>query len=305
MGAMQRSDLWLLLFLALLWGTAFAFISAGLEYFSPVFFAALRFDLAGAFLMAAALARRRGSLLPIGARQWGAVVVAGAMMTGAYHALLFVGQRETTASIAAVIVGLSPLMTVGFSRMLLREDRVGRGGLAGLVLGFAGIVLLASLKGGSLLDARGVGELLVVAAIASWALGSVIVKRLHHGMDTVNFAAWQTTVGAVLLHATALLLEGAGTASNAPRAVASLAYLALVSSGVGFLIYFHLIQRIGPIRVNLVSNISPVFATLAGLLFLEQRVELRAILAFALIALGFSMVVRTPRSAEDAGRVRP
>lgn len=302
----RRAELALLLLLALLWGTAFAFISLGLEYFSPVFFAALRFDLAGSFLLATALLRGRAPLLPSGPRQWLAVVIAGALMTGAYHAFLFWGQRETTASVAAVIVGLSPLLTVGFSRLLLHDDRVGVRGLLGLVLGFAGIVLLASLKEGSLLDARGVGELLVVAAIASWALGSVLVKRTGHGMDTVNFAAWQTVVGAVLLHTSALLLEGGGRASAEPAALLALVYLAIVSSGFGFLIYFTLIQRVGPIRVNLVSNIAPVFATLAGVSFLDQPLELRAMLAFALIALGFSMVVLAPGSRpEDPRGVRP
>lgn len=309
-GPVRAADLALLVFLGMLWGTAFMFISLGLDSFSPLLFAALRFDISGAVLLAMALVRRKGSLLPRGGAQWAAIAAAGVFNVAAYHGFLFWGQQFTTAGIAAVIVGLNPVLTTVFSRALLRDERVGLLGYGGLALGFGGIALLATLKPGSLLDARGVGELMVVLAIASWALGSVLVKRTNHGMDVFAFIAWHSFAGAVLLHALALGLEGGGRAVFESEGLASLLYLAVVSSGFGFIIYFTLLARVGPIRLNLVSHIAPVFATLAGFLVLAEAFEVRAGLAFALIAAGFALVVRPPPKdrapvASPAARIEP
>lgn len=202
---LRAQDLALVLALGAIWGTAFMFISLGLESFPPLLFAALRFDISALTLAALALTlgRGKGPLLPRGRAQWLAVGIAGLLNVAAYHAFLFWGQQFTTAGIAAVIVGLNPVLTTVFSRALLDDERVGKGGLLGLALGLGGIVLLASLKPGSLLDAQGIGELAVVVAIAAWALGSVLVKKSKHGMDTFAFIAWHSFAGAALLHATA------------------------------------------------------------------------------------------------------
>jgi drug/metabolite transporter (DMT)-like permease len=225
--------------------------------------------------------------------QWTAIVIAAVLNVGAYHAFLFWGQRFTSEVVASVIVGLNPIVTTALSRWLLTDERVGWGGLVGLALGLSGIVVLAALKGGeSLLDARGIGELAVVAAIASWSMGSILVRRSKHGMDVFAFTAWQMLVGAVFLHATSLALEHGEQPTWDATGVGALLYLAIVSSALGFLVYFTLLERIGPIRSNLVSHIAPIFAALAGVLVLQETLELRAFVAFGLIVAGFGLVAR-------------
>ena len=290
-GRLAGANLLLLLLLGALWGTAFMFITLGLPSFSPVLFAALRFDVAGAALLLIAL-WRRAPMRPASRAQWAAIGVAAVLNVGAYHALLFWGQRFTSPAVAAVIVGLNPVITTVLSTWLLTDERVGWHGVVGLALGFMGIVALAALKGGGLLDLRGVAELAVIGAIASWSLGSILVRRTRHGMDVFAFTAWQMLVGAALLHVAALAFDRPYFATwNAPG-VASLLYLALVSSSLGFVLYFTLLERIGPIRANLVSHVAPVFAALAGWVVLGSEVEPRAFVAFALIVAGFGLVAR-------------
>lgn len=303
-GRLAGRNLGLLLVLAALWGTAFMFITLGLPSYSPLLFAALRFDIAGGVLLIVALARR-SPLWPRGGAQWAAIGVAATLNVGAYHALLFWGQRFTTPAIAAVIVGLSPILTTVMSRALLTDERVGWRGTVGLVVGLLGVIALATLRPGCVsifddpagalacvTDARGLGELAVLAAIASWALGGILVRRSKHGMDLFAFTAWQMLVGAVALHVGALVLDRPYFASWDASGVVSLLYLAIVSSSLGFLIYFTLLERLGPIRVNLVSQIAPVFAALAGWMVLGAPVEPRAFIGFLLIAAGFGLVAR-------------
>ncbi|HEX2022564.1 MAG TPA: DMT family transporter [Candidatus Thermoplasmatota archaeon] len=307
-GRLAGGNLVLLLTLGAMWGVAFAFISIGLESFSPVLFAAYRFDVAGACVLAIALwrASRSGkgwaSLRPATGAQWTAIGVAAALNVGAYHALLFWGQAFTTPAIAAVIVGLNPILTTVFSRALLEDERVGAAGALGLALGLGGILILATFKEGSLLDARGIGELACLGAIASWSVGSILVRRTRHGMDVFAFTAWQMLAGAALLHLSALAIEPGRFAVWDAPGVASLLYLAVVSSAVGFLIYFTLLERLGPIRTNMVSHVAPVFAATAGFaaqaggLLDAAAFEWRALAAFALIAAGFGLVAREPRA---------
>lgn len=304
-GRLAGRNLALLIGLAALWGTAFMFISLGVDegrmfHDAPVLFAALRFDIAGLVVLGIALARR-ADMRPKSRAQWAAILIAAVLNVGAYHAFLFWGQRFTTEVVASVIVGLNPIITTVFSRALLTDERVGWGGAVGLALGLSGIVALAVLKGGeTLLDARGLGELAIIGAIASWSLGSILVRRTRHGMDVFAFTAWQMLVGAALLHATALGMERDVLVPWRTEGVVSLLYLAIVSSALGFLVYFTLLERVGPIRSNLVSHVAPIFAAAAGVLVLHDAIEPRALLAFALIVAGFGLVARPAPDARKS-----
>src|SRR3990172_3621624 len=127
-GGIGSIDLALLLLLGGLWGTAFLFIPVGLRSFSPILFVAIRFDIVGLVLFVLAFVHRAGSLVPRGRREWTAIVVAAAFNVAGYHALLFWGQQFTTAGVAAIIVGLNPVLTTVFSRALLADERGGAGG---------------------------------------------------------------------------------------------------------------------------------------------------------------------------------
>lgn len=299
-------DVATLLFLGVLWGTAFVFITIGLESFSPLLLVALRFDITGLVMLGIAAVRRKGSLRPRGRAQWTAIAVAAVFNVTGYHALLFIGQENTAAGLAAIIVGMNPVLTTVFSRALLKDERVGAGGVLGLALGMAGIVLIVALNPGGL-DVRGVSEVLIAGAIVSWSLGSVLVRRTRHGLDVFTFVAWHSLAGAGILHALSLLAEGGGRAVFDLWGVISLLYLAVASSALGFAIYFTLLGRIGPIRLNFVSPIAAAVAAVGGLLALGEPVELRAIGAFALIASGLVLVTRpeiTRRIAASVVRLR-
>jgi drug/metabolite transporter (DMT)-like permease len=288
--------------LSLFWGLGFVFIKIGLDSFSPLAQGAARYYIAGAVLLVVAAVRGR-RLLPRDARSWAAVLVAAVLNTFGYTALLNWGEQYTTAGIVAVIVGLNPVITTVFTRAILPEDRVGVAGLAGLGLGLAGIVALVGLKPGQLLDAQGLGELAVVAAIASWALGSVVVRRLSHTMDLFAFVGWNILLGGVICHLGALAFEGGGRWVLDAPGIESILYLAIFSSAAGFALYYTLLHRVGPIRTNLVSHLAPIVTNVTGFVVLKNPFEWRALLAFALILSGFVLVARhrpVPPPVEEA-----
>lgn len=286
----SSANLVLLVLLSVIWGTAFLFIDLGLDDFSPVLYAALRFDIAGPVLFIAAYAWLRRDAIPRGRAQWSAVAATSLLNILGYHALLYWGQQYTLEAIAAVIVSLNPILATVFSRALLKDERVGLLGAVGLGLGFGGILLLELLRSGAPLDLKGAGELAVVGAIICWALGTVVSRRIDHKLKPATLTAWQMLVGALLLHVVALAMEGGGRATWTPVGVGSLVYLALLSSAFGYFLFFFLVQRMGPIRTTVVSTLTPISATIAGVLVLADPVEPRMLIAFALIVVSFAMV---------------
>ncbi|QSW99127.1 DMT family transporter [Haloterrigena alkaliphila] len=279
--------------LATAWGSAFVAISAGLEYFPPVLFAALRYDVAG-MLMLAYAAYAVDDWLPRGRGEWSLVAVGAVLLIGAYHALLFVGQQHTTAAAAAIVVSLSPVLTAGFARLLVPSDALSPVGIVGLLIGLLGVGVIARPDPSNLLTADVVATLLVFGAAAAFALGSVLTRRIDATLPIEAMEAWSMIGGALLMHVISLALGEPIEPSTwtHPEAIGALAYLSLVASAVGFLLYFDLLERLGAVEINMVSYVAPIVAALVGWLYLSEVVDAPTALGFGLIAVGFVLVKR-------------
>jgi len=287
-------NLALFIVLAAVWGSAFMAIKVGLDYFPPVLFAALRYDVAGLFMLAYAawavedpIPRTRGELA--------LVAIGSVLLIAAYHAFLFVGETDpaVTSAVAAVVVSSSPVLTSGFARAFLPTERLTPAGVAGLLLGLVGVAVLAGVDPGNLLGGGTGAKLLVLLAAASFALGSVLTRAVDAEMPVEAMEAWSMLGGAVIMHGVAVGLgESVGDVVWATEAVLALAYLALAASALGFLIYFTLLDRLGPVEINLVSYVAPVFAALSGWLFLDEVVGVPTVVGFLCIFAGFLLVKR-------------
>jgi drug/metabolite transporter (DMT)-like permease len=295
----------LLLFCALAaaWGSAFMAIKAGLgepgnpAYFfdAPVLFAAVRYDIAGILMLGyAAWAVDRWR--PRGRSEWLLVAVGAVFLIAGYHALLFIGERGTTSAAAAVIVSLSPVLTTAFARALLPQERLTVVGLVGMVLGLVGVAILARPDPANLVGSR--FEALVFGATLCFALGSVLTRRLDTDLPIETMEAWSMVGGAALMHALSVGLGESVSGLPPLRATVALVYLAVVASAAGFLIYFDLLERLGPIEINLVSYVAPVFAAVAGFLFLQEVIDGPTVLGFLVILVGFLLIKRREIRAE-------
>ncbi len=297
---MSRRNVALFLVLAAVWGSAFTVIKAGLAYFPPVLFAALRYDLAGLLMLAyAVVAVERWR--PRGREEWWVVAVGSVLVIAGYHAFLFVGQQFTTSAAAAVIVGLNPVLTTAFARGLVPTERLTTGGAAGLAVGLAGVVVLARPDPANLLALdRGVG--LVLAATVSFSLGSVLTQRSEADLPIETLEAWSMLGGAAVMHGVSVALaEPVAGVRPTPAALAALAYLAVVASAAGFLIYFDLLDRLGSVEINLVSYATPVVAAITGVLLLAEVPTVATAVGFVAVLVGFALLKRRALRRELGG----
>ena len=295
----------LFVLLSALWGFSFVAARAALPYIPPVPLAALRFDIV-AVVMVTYATSTTDRWYPQTRQEWWSIVVGGALFVAAHHALLFAGQQYVTSAVAGVVVSLDPILAAGLTWLLLADERPDRLGIVGLVFGLLGVAIIAN-PGVESVDATtmlGVG--LVFLSAAAFALGAVLTRRFRTDLPVQTMQAWMMVVGAPLLHLVAVVLPTPGLEAIewTTPALLGLAYLALIAGAGGYLLYFVLLDRIGPVEVNLIGYAAPVFAAIGGWVVLGETIALRTVLGFVVITAGFGLVKHEALAAE-LGRLQP
>lgn len=283
-------NLTLFLLLSGMWGASFMAIKAGLVFYPPVLYAAIRFYIAGSLMLTATVIET-DYWYPKEKQGWCTVFISAFLMFMAYHVFLYIGELSTTSAVAAIIVSLSPLLTSGFSRALLPSEPVTLWDLVGILLGLCGIGLITRPRASNLLSPSLLGKGFVFVAVASYALGSVILRRINSKLPQKTLIAWSMLLGAMMMHVISLLRREALTSFQWKlSSLLPVLYLSLVSGFFGYFIYFDLLERLGPLEINLVSFLTPVFASITGWFFLGERIEIVTVMGFFVIFAGFLLI---------------
>jgi drug/metabolite transporter (DMT)-like permease len=277
-------------------GGTFVAATAGLDYFPPLLFVALRFDVGALVLVGYVVARfPREQWLPRTGRDVAGILAAGVFAVGLTNAFIFLGQQYTTSGVGSIVYSLNPILTPALAALALSDERLSRTGAIGLFVGFLGVALVVGVDPASLLGGALLGKALLFAAATSGALGSVLIRRADSSLGSTVRTAWAVPVGALLCH---LLSFGAGERLAAvtwtPSAVAALAYVGIFSGALAYIAYFGLLREVGAIRGNLVFYVVPIVATLGGWLLLGEVLSARTLLGFAVIFLGFTILGSDP-----------
>ncbi|WP_338742094.1 DMT family transporter [Haloplanus salilacus] len=299
LGRYRNAGLFVLL--GALFGSSFVAIKAGLETLPPVFFAALRFDVAAPLLLLYA-AWRHDAWVPRCRADLAGLVVGAVTIVAVNNGLLFLGQRTITPAAASVMYSLNPILSPAAAVVLLGQ-RLDARGVVGIGLGLVGVVVIVQPSPETLTAGSTLGQLYVLAAAAGIAVGSVLMRRIDATLDSVPLTAWAMALGATLLHAWSYGLgeSAAGTPTTWALAL-SVLVVGVPATAVAYPIYFTLIRRIGPVRTNLVAYVVPLFAALTGWLLLGEPVTLATVVGFCIVVAGVSLLERRV-VATELGRV--
>jgi len=294
-------DLGLFVALTAMWGGAFPAVEAALPHVPPLLIAAVRFDLAGLFMLGYALTATdrwrpstRGDAL--------AIAAGGALFIPVGQGIWYVGQELTTSALSGLMTGLIPLFTAAWSWVLVPEDRVSGKSLAGLGIGFVG-VLLVMVPGSASLFSEGVlGKLIIFVAAIGTALGSVLIRRAENGISTPAVTAWSMLLGAGLMHALSPAIgEAPGDVTITATVVLALGYLTVVSTALAYVVYFTLLARRSAVEINLIHYLFPLVAVVAGYALFDEALSPSAFAGFVVIAAGFGVLKRRAIVAELVG----
>jgi drug/metabolite transporter (DMT)-like permease len=279
---MSRRHLAMLVGLAAIWGSSFMFIEIAIRDLAPATVILLRVALGG--LTLALYVRfagyRVGSLRPY----VGPLAVLGALSTALPFFLIAWGQQYIDSGLAAILNASSPLFTAVFALSLDRSQRVTGLRLAGVLLGFAGVVLLVGFElGGG--ERAVVGGLAVVAASACYGSGALYAGRRFNGLPPA-LVAFGTLVWATLI---ALPLGAAQASAPGWDSLLAVLYLGLAATGAAYLIYYGLIAGAGASRAILVTYLAPALALVYGAVLLDEQITALALIGLALVLAGVAL----------------
>jgi len=286
---MKPRDLADLVLLAALWGASFLFIRLGALEFGAVPLAALRCLGAALFLLPILLLRGQGAALRA---RWRALAWVGVVNSALPFSLYGVALLAINAGLSAIFNAATPLWAAAIGALWLHE-RLGRTRVLGLCIGLAGVAGLAWSKAGFSANEHGVSAALAIAACllatALYGYGGNFTKKHLSGVPPMALATGSQLSAAVLLALPAWLLRPA----TLPSAIAwvSLALLAILCTGLAYILYFRLIVRTGPTNAAAVTFLIPAFAAVFGWLFLGEAITSSMLIGGAVILAGTALAM--------------
>ncbi|KYH24709.1 putative DMT superfamily transporter inner membrane protein [Halalkalicoccus paucihalophilus] len=276
---------------ALVMGVGYVAIGVGTETVPPPLLAAFRFDASASILLTYAFVR--GRWRPRTTADVLAIVVLGEFVLAGTVGFLFAGQQYITVSIAAVVMGLGPIVTVPFAYLLVPGERLSRADLVGVALGFCGVAIVANPLPAEATTGSAVGIAFICCAVLSSSLGGVLLSRLETDLSMLSLTGWGALLGGVTLHLVSVGLgETGGAIAWTPTSIAALVYLGVVVGIGGYTALLSLLAEVGPTRTSLTSFASPVVAIIAGWLVLGEAVTVLTLVGFLVVTVGFVVLNR-------------
>ena len=241
----------------------------------------------------------RGEHVPLNWRQLQPMIMLGILNHVVPFALITWGQQSVPSGIAAVLTATAALFTLVFAHFAFDDERITRRRLIGLMTGFFGVVMLASRSwtGSSIQTDNLVGMGAVVLAAAFYAMGGTYGRGVVRGnMNPLVIAAGALTSAAILSGILMLAAPVFGGEAMTPfneihgTALLSLLLLGIVNTGLAHLMYYWVLRELGAARTSMASYFAPLVGLSLGVLFLNERIDVRMILGALMILGGIAIV---------------
>jgi drug/metabolite transporter (DMT)-like permease len=275
------------------WGGSFLGIREVVAVLPPFFAAGVRFLCAGALLLlyAAVASRKSREALVITRRQWVSTVLIGFVMFTCEYACLFWAEQRISSGIASVISATIPVWIFAGEVYLLRTQRITAKSLAGIALGFLGVIVLTWQS--TRADAAGSSLAMLVALVGTfcWAGGTLLSRKLALPESRVISAGWQMATGGAMLFAVSAIagefhhLPMAAVVFS-PRIVIAMSYLIGAASILAFTAYVWLLGHEPMGRVASYAYVNPVVALALGAWLVAEHLTLLQIFGSGLVLVG-------------------
>lgn len=287
---MPRYIYLLLTTVSFLWGTSFAAAKICLTELDPLALVVLRFTIASV-IFALILVRLRGA----GTIAWTdlpAFFIMGFFGITSYFYIQFTGLTYTTSIHSALLIATSPIM-VAIMGAALHVERLSRMALGGIVVAFVGVALVITQGHPASLEAGGVkGDLMLLSNAVVWAGLTLYGKKILEKYRPLVVMAYMHICGTLLLIPMALI-PGFFPANLAEQifsiswpVIAAALYLAMLCSVYAYYIWYAGVDTIGAVRTSVFSYLNPVFAMLAGVLFLGEQASWATVVGGGLVIAG-------------------
>lgn len=288
--------------LAAIWGSSFLFIKVGIRELHPAYVALGRVVTGAVTLMVLLLVLR--DRLPRHPRLWVHLVVLGAVGVAIPFTLFGYGELRVPSLLAGIWNATTPLVALPLAALLFRTERLTGRKVSGILLGFAGVLVVLGVwqgVGGAALT----GQLMCFAAASCYGIAIPYQKRFIAGYpaSTLSITAAQLLAATAVLAVVAPLVAGAPPAvtSLSSEVVASVVTLGALSTGIAFMIHLRNNRLVGASAASMVTYLIPVFAVLVGVVVLGESLTWFQPLGALVVLVGvaISQGLRLPRRSHS------
>lgn len=282
--AFTAGDWMLFVSLALIWGSSFLFIAIGLDAFHPGLVTLLRVALGAGFL--ALIPRTRS--VSIDREDRGRIIMLAAIWVAIPFTLFPIAQQWIDSAVAGMLNGATPIFTALLATLLLRS-LPGPLQIAGLIVGFAGILAIALPSAGSGTTAA-IGVVLVVLATIGYAVSLNMVPPLQQKYGSLPLMArvqWMAVPMVVPFG-----LVGLNDSSFAWPSLLAVAAIGILGTGLAFVLMGTLAGSVGATRASFITYLIPVVALVLGVVFRDEVISPVAVLGVVLVIIGAVLASR-------------
>lgn len=295
--------IWLVLAaMVFMWDSNWILIKLGLGNLPPFTFAGIRYFSAGVILLPVAVLSRAS--FPLDWRGWLFLSIIGLFTSGLTSGLVFWGEQFISSGLTALLWATNPFITALIAHFVIPEEPLNLRRLGGIILGFAGVVIILGERAFGTGRFDLVSELAVIGGSASWAVGAVWFKKSGAPGNPMVTSGIQTLSGGILLLAAGAYLERGHTFQVTLLSASLLTYMVLINTCLVFSLFFWTLKHMDATTLSLTSFLNPILAVLLGAMILGERLNWQMAMGLPLVGIGLFLVqkptglrVRTHESA--------
>lgn len=282
----------LLILLATIWSSSFTMIKVAVETVPPTTLVAVRLTIAAVFLVL--FLRIQGRQLPRGWHTWGVLFLVGLVGNSLPFFLISWGEMNINSGRAAVLMAIMPLATLFLAHFFTESDKITTLKFIGMTVGFVGVILLIGTHGGNGHGVGGQGSVLlsqiaIMVAALSYAVSTVMVRRLPAGGNPVERSAGMMICAAIQMVPLSLLIDQPWLLEPSAASMMANLYIGLVPTALASILYFQIIAARGTAFFSAINYMIPCMGIVWGAVFLDEDITLAMALALLVILSGIAI----------------
>ena len=282
---------WLtLIVLALMWGTSYAFIKLGVQEGGLPTFTLIASRLFIGFVFLATVVAIAHEPLPRNPRIYMHLVVMAVVNIVIPFFLITTAERSVDSAIAAIINGAVPLVVILLAALFLHDEPITVGRLIGLLIGYAGVIVIVSPGLANSTGSEISGELALVGSTVSYGVGAVYTRRNMKGLRPMIPAMLQVGIAFAIVSVLALVVERPLSVAWNGDAILAVVWLGIFGSGAAYLLNFRLLARIGATRTSILAYFLPIIGIVSGALMFQEHIDPLVLVGTALVLAGIALV---------------
>lgn len=284
----------LLIALSILWGGSFVLIGVAVHGLPPLTIVVLRLALATIVLNG--IIFRMGLRMPRGRQVWAAFFGMGLLNNLVPFTLIVWGQTHIASGLAAILNATAPLFTVIVAHFLTSDEKMTGGRLAGVVVGFAGVIFMIGPEALRGLGVHVLAQLAVLGAALSFTFAGIFGRRFGRmGVAPLVAATGQVTAATLMLIPVTLWVERPWTLPMPGTEIwAAVAGLGLLATALAYVLYYRILEASGATNIQLVAFLIPGSAIFLGAILLGERLDPKDFVGLGLIGLGLAAIDGRP-----------